>query len=51
VLSKDNPELADAVKQALDYMIDSGSYGEILKKWNVPNAAVEETVMNGATEG
>lgn len=51
VLSKDNPELADAVKQALDYMIDSGSYGEILKKWNVASAAVEETVMNGATEG
>ena len=49
VFSKEDPELGKAVQQALDYMIEEGSYGEILEKWNVSDGAVEQTVLNGAT--
>ena len=51
VFNRDDAELGEAVEQALDYMIEDGSYGEILEKWNVADAAVDEAVINGATEG
>lgn len=49
IFAKGNDELGTAVKDALDYMIQDGSYGKILKKWNVSSAAVEQGVINGAT--
>lgn len=49
IFAKGDDQLGKAVKDALDYMIEDGSYGKILKKWNVSSAAVEEGVINGAT--
>lgn len=45
VAKKDN-ELRDAVKVALEEMIDSGEYDKILKKWDVKASAVDEITIN-----
>ncbi|MFI7129506.1 ABC transporter substrate-binding protein [Nonomuraea sp. NPDC050153] len=44
---KDTPELRDAVRGALQELIDDGTYGKILKAWNVSNGAIVKTVVNG----
>ncbi|MGW5263191.1 ABC transporter substrate-binding protein [Microbispora sp. NPDC004025] len=43
----DNKELIDSVKGALDSLIKSGEYGNILKAWNLDALAVESAVVNG----
>ncbi|MFF0472761.1 ABC transporter substrate-binding protein [Streptomyces sp. NPDC004284] len=45
-VSKDNPQLRDAVKEALDAIIKDGSYAEVLKKWNVEDSAVKSATVN-----
>lgn len=45
--SKDNPELRDDVARALDELIGSGEYAEILAKWGLDHNAVEKAVVNG----
>lgn len=44
---KDNPELRDGVAKALDDLIASGKYAEILNKWGLTHNAVEKAVVNG----
>ncbi|KPC68348.1 atrA protein, partial [Streptomyces sp. NRRL F-6602] len=46
-ISKSNPELRDAIKAALDAIIESGEYDKIIKKWGVEDGAVTEAVVNG----
>ncbi|MBB4983080.1 MULTISPECIES: ABC transporter substrate-binding protein [Streptomyces] len=45
-VSKDNTQLRDAVKEALDAAIKDGSYAEALKKWNVEDSAVKSATIN-----
>ncbi|MFF0427237.1 ABC transporter substrate-binding protein [Streptomyces sp. NPDC004520] len=45
-VSKDNTQLRDAVKEALDAIIKDGSYAEVLKKWNVEDSAVKSATVN-----
>ncbi|UNO39974.1 ABC transporter substrate-binding protein [Streptomyces sp. MST-110588] len=44
---KDRAALRDALKAALERVIKSGSYREVLKKWDVKDAAVKEVKING----
>ncbi|WP_436738881.1 ABC transporter substrate-binding protein [Streptomyces sp. BBFR102] len=46
-VSKSNPELRDALKAALDAIIENGEYDKIIKKWGVEDGAVTEAVVNG----
>jgi len=46
-VSKENTELRDAIKAALDAIIANGDYAKILQKWEVADAAVEEATVNG----
>ncbi|MET9931868.1 MULTISPECIES: ABC transporter substrate-binding protein [unclassified Streptomyces] len=45
-VSKDKPQLRDAVKEALDAIIKDGSYAEVLKKWDVEDSAVTSATVN-----
>ncbi|MFI1713020.1 ABC transporter substrate-binding protein [Streptomyces sp. NPDC053513] len=45
-VSKDNTQLRDAVKEALDAIIKDGSYAEVLKKWDVEGSAVKSATIN-----
>lgn len=45
-VSKSNPELAEAIKVALQSMIDDGSYAAILKKWDLGQGAIETATIN-----
>ncbi|WP_432127063.1 ABC transporter substrate-binding protein [Streptomyces sp. bgisy082] len=45
-VSKDEPQLRDAVKEALDAIIKDGSYAEVLKKWDVEDSAVKSATVN-----
>ncbi|MEV0409870.1 ABC transporter substrate-binding protein [Streptomyces sp. NPDC050448] len=45
-VSKDNNQLRDALKQALDAAIKDGSYGKALEKWNVQDSAVKAATVN-----
>jgi polar amino acid transport system substrate-binding protein len=42
-VTKNHPELRDAVKAALQQMIDDGTYKTILTKWGVQSGAVTST--------
>ncbi|MER5397950.1 ABC transporter substrate-binding protein [Streptomyces sp. NPDC002599] len=44
-----NSRLRDAVQAALDAAIRDGSYGEVLKKWNVGEGAVTDATINSGT--
>ncbi|AZM55481.1 atrA protein [Streptomyces sp. WAC 01529] len=46
-VSKKNPKLRDAIKAALDAIIQNGDYEEIVKKWGVEAGAVKEAKING----
>ncbi|PJE96116.1 atrA protein [Streptomyces carminius] len=46
-VSKKNTELRDAIKAALDAIIDNGEYQKVLEKWDVAGAGVEEATVNG----
>ncbi|MFI8102034.1 ABC transporter substrate-binding protein [Streptomyces sp. NPDC086023] len=45
-VSKDNPELREAVKEALDAIIKDGSYAKVLEKWDVKDSAVQSATIN-----
>ncbi|KIQ60033.1 MULTISPECIES: ABC transporter substrate-binding protein [Pseudomonas] len=45
-LSKKKPELSEAVKEALQSMIDDGSYLAILKKWDLEIGAIKTVTIN-----
>ncbi|MDI3417116.1 ABC transporter substrate-binding protein [Streptomyces luteolus] len=44
---KNNPELRDAIKAALDAIIKNGEYEKIISKWGVEAGAVTEAKVNG----
>ncbi|MEG3631015.1 ABC transporter substrate-binding protein [Streptomyces poriticola] len=46
-VSKENAELRDAVKAALDAVIANGEYQKVLEKWGVTEGAVTEATING----
>ncbi|WP_067143242.1 ABC transporter substrate-binding protein [Microtetraspora malaysiensis] len=46
-MKPDNTQLIDSVKGALDSLIKSGEYGNLLKAWNLDALAVESAVVNG----
>ncbi|GAA2435581.1 ABC transporter substrate-binding protein [Streptomyces glaucus] len=46
-VAKDQTRLRDALKAALDAIIDNGEYDKILRKWGVVDGAVKEATING----
>ncbi|MFE5187095.1 ABC transporter substrate-binding protein [Streptomyces sp. NPDC056628] len=46
-VAKNNTQLRDALKAALDAVIKNGEYGKIIKKWGVEDGAVKEATVNG----
>lgn len=46
VVEKGNDDLANAVQQALQKLIDDGTYGKILKNWGVESGAIEKAEIN-----
>ena len=45
-VSKKKPELSEAVKVALQSMVDDGSYQTILKKWDLELGAIKTVTIN-----
>ncbi len=45
-VSKNKSELSEAVKVALQSMIDDGSYQAILKKWDLELGAIKTATIN-----
>lgn len=48
LVSKDNPELRDAVIASLQHMVDSGAYLAIMEKWGLGPLAVKTVKFNDA---
>lgn len=48
IVSKDNPGLRDAVIQALQSMVDDGSYGAVFEKWDLSQNVLETVKYNDA---
>ncbi|WP_406003175.1 ABC transporter substrate-binding protein [Streptomyces sp. NBC_00829] len=46
-VDKDNIQLRDALKEALNAIIKNGEYATVLEKWGVKNGAVTEAAING----
>ncbi|MEZ3177786.1 ABC transporter substrate-binding protein [Streptomyces pimonensis] len=46
-VAKDDTELRDALKAALDAVIENGDYQKVLEKWGVTEGAVKEATING----
>ncbi|MFD5284547.1 ABC transporter substrate-binding protein [Streptomyces rubrogriseus] len=46
-VAKDNTQLRDALKAALDAVIANGEYKKIMDKWGVSEGAVTEAAVNG----
>ncbi|MFJ4710680.1 ABC transporter substrate-binding protein [Streptomyces sp. NPDC088785] len=46
-VAKDQTQLRDALKAALDAVIKNGEYHKILAKWKVEQGAVKEATVNG----
>lgn len=49
VLPKDSP-LTPKLQEALQEMVDDGTYGEILEKWNVTDIARDEITVNAGED-
>lgn len=45
-VSKQDNELRDAVKVALEELIDNGEYRKLLQKWKVEGSAIDEVTIN-----
>ncbi|WP_062391048.1 ABC transporter substrate-binding protein [Pseudomonas abietaniphila] len=45
-VNKSNPELVKAIAEAMQAMVDDGTYGKILKKWDLEQGAVTRIEMN-----
>jgi polar amino acid transport system substrate-binding protein len=48
-VSKDNAQLRDALKAALDAIIADGSYAKVLQKWNATSGAITSAAINGGS--
>ncbi|AZQ37363.1 ABC transporter substrate-binding protein [Streptomyces cyaneochromogenes] len=46
-VAKNDTQLRDALKAALDAIIASGEYDKVIKKWGVEDGAVKEATING----
>lgn len=46
-VAKNNTQLRDALKAALDAIIANGEYDKVIKKWGVEDGAVQEAAING----
>jgi polar amino acid transport system substrate-binding protein len=46
--AKNNSQLRDAVKGALDKLISSGAYADLLQRWGLSSGAVNVAAINGA---
>lgn len=49
LVNKQDKPLAEAVQRALQKLIDNGTYGKILKKWDVESGALDRATVNGGT--
>ncbi|WP_329274390.1 ABC transporter substrate-binding protein [Streptomyces sp. NBC_00691] len=49
-VSKDQPGLTEAIRAALQSLMDDGTYGKVLIKYRVPNIAITEATVNGALD-
>ncbi|MGW7434966.1 ABC transporter substrate-binding protein [Streptomyces sp. NPDC054849] len=45
-VAKENTQLRDALKEALDAIIKDGSYAKVLEKWDVKGSAVQSATIN-----
>ncbi|BCJ44072.1 hypothetical protein GCM10010168_08850 [Actinoplanes ianthinogenes] len=45
-VSKSNPQLRDALRGALQRLINTGTYGELLKRWGLDSGAVTQATVN-----
>ncbi|MFF8266144.1 ABC transporter substrate-binding protein [Streptomyces sp. NPDC016562] len=45
-VAKENTQLRDALKEALDAIIKDGSYAKVLEKWDVKGSAVPSATIN-----
>ncbi|WP_374775767.1 ABC transporter substrate-binding protein [Streptomyces sp. NBC_01310] len=45
-VAKENTQLRDALKEALDAIIKDGSYAKVLEKWDVKGSAVQSATVN-----
>jgi polar amino acid transport system substrate-binding protein len=48
-VAKDNPELRDALHAALDVLIRSGRYTELLQRWGLTNGALAASSINAGS--
>lgn len=48
-VSKDNTELRDALQQAVQAIMDSGDYQELIDAYEVPLGAIDEATVNGGS--
>jgi polar amino acid transport system substrate-binding protein len=48
-LGKDNTELRDALKAAMEAIIADGSYTKVLEKWNASTGAISQVAVNGGS--
>jgi polar amino acid transport system substrate-binding protein len=48
-LAKTNRELRDALRQALDRLIRSGAYNELLQRWNLIGGGLPASSINGGS--
>ncbi|MGJ3560935.1 transporter substrate-binding domain-containing protein [Streptomyces sp. INA 01156] len=46
-VAKSNTELRDALKAALDALIENGEYQKIMDKWGVAEGSIDEATING----
>lgn len=49
LVNKDDKPLAEAVRKALQKLIDNGTYQKILKYWKVESGALRRATVNGGT--
>lgn len=49
-LPKDDGDLAEAVRGAVQELIDNGDYAKILDKWGISSVAIDKAVINGASK-
>ncbi|MET9223106.1 ABC transporter substrate-binding protein [Streptomyces sp. NPDC088197] len=48
-VSKDNTQLRDALKAAMDAIIADGTYAQVLQKWNASSGAIASAAINGGS--
>ena len=48
-VSKEKPELRDAVLAAVEVLFENGTYDELLEKWNLESARLEEPTVNAGS--